>query len=188
MSTIGGPNWASIRERSRAFPDAAFEFVREGLTFTVDRRELESLTAGGAGSAGSRVKASNVTAPVQVPSQPGAARTDSVELGAGSAGVASPDGSVGGADVGAGRGSAGRHVTGVELSLGLRDFALARYGLLAGAVLRRWGFRRTDDFGVVVYAMIDRGEMRASAEDNLEDFHEVFDFDAVFGAACGSRG
>lgn len=74
-----------------------------------------------------------------------------------------------------------RHVSGQQLCLGLRDYALDRYGMLAGAVLRKWGVRKTEDFGTIVYGMIDRGEMRASPEDNYEDFRAVFDFDEAFG-------
>jgi len=55
-----------------------------------------------------------------------------------------------------------------------------RYGLLAGTVLARWGVKRTDDFGTIVYAMIDRGELRASDRDSFEDFKGVFDFAETF--------
>jgi uncharacterized repeat protein (TIGR04138 family) len=49
--------------------------------------------------------------------------------------------------------------------------------------MRRWGIRGTEDWGILVYAMIDRGEMRASERDSLDDFRGVFDFDEAFGAA-----
>lgn len=75
-----------------------------------------------------------------------------------------------------------RHVSGQQLCLGLRDLAIKRYGLLAGTVLSRWGVRRTDDFGTIVYALIDRSELRASDRDNLEDFKGVYDFAEAFGA------
>lgn len=75
-----------------------------------------------------------------------------------------------------------RHVSGQQLCLGLRDFSIERYGLLAQTVLSRWGIRRTEDFGVIVYAMIDRKELRSSPADSFEDFQGVFDFDEAFGA------
>ena len=40
-----------------------------------------------------------------------------------------------------------RHISGQQLCLGLRDFAIDRYGLLAPTVLRHWRIDRTDDFG-----------------------------------------
>ncbi|HMN41294.1 MAG TPA: hypothetical protein PKE29_10645 [Phycisphaerales bacterium] len=75
-----------------------------------------------------------------------------------------------------------RHITGQQLCAGLRDFAVRRYGLLAGTVLARWGVRTTDDFGTIVYALIDREELRASSRDTIEDFKGVYDFAEAFGA------
>lgn len=75
-----------------------------------------------------------------------------------------------------------RHVSGQQLCVGLRDHALQRYGMLAHLVLSRWGIRHTDDFGRIVFAMIEGGLMRRSTEDSPADFHEVYDFDGAFGA------
>lgn len=75
-----------------------------------------------------------------------------------------------------------RHVSGQQLCIGLRDFAIRRYGLLSRTVLARWGIYRTDDFGKIVYAMIDAGLMRRSADDSFEHFQGVYDFDEAFSA------
>ena len=76
-----------------------------------------------------------------------------------------------------------RHVTGPQLCLGLRDFAIQKYGMLARTVLERWGIRKTDDFGRIVFAMINAGLMRKSEEDSESDFQGVFDFDEGFSTA-----
>lgn len=73
-----------------------------------------------------------------------------------------------------------RHVDGQQLCLGLRDYAVERYGKLAKAVLGKWGIRETADFGRIVFAMIEVGLMRKTEEDSLEDFVDVFDFDEAF--------
>ena len=73
-----------------------------------------------------------------------------------------------------------RHVSGQQLCLGLRDYAVVRYGLLARTVLARWGIRTTDDFGRIVFAMIEAGLLRRSDEDSIEDFRSVFEFDEAF--------
>jgi uncharacterized repeat protein (TIGR04138 family) len=75
-----------------------------------------------------------------------------------------------------------RHVSGAQLCQGLRDYALDRYGLLARAVLRRWHIHRCEDFGRIVFAMIEAGIMQKTEEDTLRDFEEVFDFDQAFDA------
>lgn len=73
-----------------------------------------------------------------------------------------------------------RHVTGQQLCLGLRDYAIEHYGMLAPVVLEHWNIRRTDDFGRIVFSMIDVGWMSRSDEDTMESFRAVFDFDEAF--------
>jgi uncharacterized repeat protein (TIGR04138 family) len=72
--------------------------------------------------------------------------------------------------------SANRHVSGRELSEGLREFALLQWGMLARSVLRRWNITRTDDFGRIVFALVGSGYMTTTEEDTIEDFRNVFDF------------
>jgi len=74
-----------------------------------------------------------------------------------------------------------RHVSGQQLCMGLRDYAIQRYGLLAKPVLTRWGITRTEDFGNIVFALVDAQLMRKTDEDTIEDFRGVFDFDEAFG-------
>ena len=73
-----------------------------------------------------------------------------------------------------------RHINGQQLCLGLRDFAIDQYGLLAPDVLAHWGIRRTDDFGRIVFAMIEAGLMSKTDEDSLDDFAGVYDFRSAF--------
>ncbi|MHC4990228.1 MAG: Minf_1886 family protein [Planctomycetota bacterium] len=75
---------------------------------------------------------------------------------------------------------ADRHISGQQLCLGLRDYAIERYGLLAPTVLFHWHIRRTDDFGRIVFAMINAGLMTKTEDDHLEDFRGVYDFDEAF--------
>lgn len=72
------------------------------------------------------------------------------------------------------------HVSGQELCLGLRDYAIRRYGLLARTVLRRWNINSTDDFGRIVFALVEAGLMRKTDRDHFEDFQGVYDFDEEF--------
>jgi uncharacterized repeat protein (TIGR04138 family) len=72
------------------------------------------------------------------------------------------------------------HVSGQELCFGLRDFALEKWGMLAGLVLRRWSITSTLDFGRIVFTLVDYGMLRKTDEDSLEDFRGVFDFRLVF--------
>lgn len=75
---------------------------------------------------------------------------------------------------------ANRHVSGQELSEGLREFALLQWGFLAHTVLSRWNLRRTDDFGKIVFALVEHGHMNKTDEDTIEDFRNVFEFRSAF--------
>ena len=73
-----------------------------------------------------------------------------------------------------------KHVSGQQLCHGLREYAQAQWGLLARAVLRRWNINTTLDFGQIVFAMIDAGQLQTTDDDRLDDFKNVFDFRAAF--------
>ncbi len=75
------------------------------------------------------------------------------------------------------------HVSGQQLCLGLRDYAILQYGMLAPAVLRHWNIVRTEDFGRIVYAMITGGLMSKTADDSIDDFAAVYDFEEAFSDA-----
>jgi uncharacterized repeat protein (TIGR04138 family) len=79
-----------------------------------------------------------------------------------------------------------RHISGQQLCLGLKTYATQRYGMLAGLVLARWGMTCTDDFGTIVYALIDRQELRSSERDSIDDFKHVYDFAEAFGAGAAA--
>jgi uncharacterized repeat protein (TIGR04138 family) len=76
---------------------------------------------------------------------------------------------------------ASRHVSGRDLCEGLREYALAKWGLMARTVLTRWNVRKTYDFGRIVFAMVDNGLMQKTEEDSIDDFRDVFDFTHAFG-------
>jgi uncharacterized repeat protein (TIGR04138 family) len=75
-----------------------------------------------------------------------------------------------------------RHITGQQLCMGLRDFAIDRYGMLAPAVLGHWHIRRTEDFGRIVFAMVEHGLLSKTNDDSLDDFRCVYDFREAFSA------
>jgi uncharacterized repeat protein (TIGR04138 family) len=70
-----------------------------------------------------------------------------------------------------------RHVTGQQLCEAIRRFAVEQYGLMAKSVLHAWGVRSTNDFGEIVFNLIDIGQMKKTDTDRREDFDNIFDFD-----------
>jgi uncharacterized repeat protein (TIGR04138 family) len=48
------------------------------------------------------------------------------------------------------------HISGPELLEGVRELALQRFGLMAQAVFCHWGISSTDDFGRIVFELVER--------------------------------
>jgi uncharacterized repeat protein (TIGR04138 family) len=72
------------------------------------------------------------------------------------------------------------HVSPRELTLGLRDLARERFGLMAKTVLNQWGVKATMDFGEIVFNLIEEEIMSAQESDSRADFEEIYDFEEAF--------
>ena len=75
-----------------------------------------------------------------------------------------------------------RHVSGVELLDGIRQYALQEYGPLTLRVLNHWGVKRSEDFGEIVFALVESGVLGKTEEDRREDFAGGYDFETAFAA------
>lgn len=75
---------------------------------------------------------------------------------------------------------ASRHVTGKELTDGIRRYALQEFGPMAATVFREWGITKTEDFGRIVFLLVEAGKLGKTDEDKIEDFADGFDFDKAF--------
>ena len=73
-----------------------------------------------------------------------------------------------------------RHVTGKELLEGLRVFALDQFGPMAKTVLNNWGVHQCQDFGDIVFNLIEYKVFSKTDNDRPEDFESIYDFDAAF--------
>jgi uncharacterized repeat protein (TIGR04138 family) len=73
-----------------------------------------------------------------------------------------------------------RHVSGQELLHGLREFALKEYGPMSKAVLNEWGIKVTDDFGQVVFNLVNACVLGKNETDSPNDFKNVFTFEEAF--------
>lgn len=74
-----------------------------------------------------------------------------------------------------------RHVTGAELAWACRDFARDQFGLLAQHVLAHWGVTRTEDFGRIVFTLVEVGLLVTQPGDQEGDFDGVYQFADAFG-------
>ncbi len=72
------------------------------------------------------------------------------------------------------------HVSGKELLDGIRQLVLERFGPMSLTVLEHWGIKKTDDFGEIVFNLVEGGLLKKTAEDNLSDFKDGYDFKEAF--------
>ncbi len=73
-----------------------------------------------------------------------------------------------------------RHITGRELLDGVRDEGLKQFGPLTRSVFEYWGVQTTEDFGHIVFRLVDAGLLGKTEQDRLEDFRQVYDFGETF--------
>jgi uncharacterized repeat protein (TIGR04138 family) len=73
-----------------------------------------------------------------------------------------------------------RHVSGQELLDGLRRFAIDQFGPMAKTVLTYWGVKQCEDFGEIVFCMVEKGILGKTEQDTREDFKGGYDFDEAF--------
>lgn len=73
-----------------------------------------------------------------------------------------------------------RHVRGRELLEGIRRYSLETFGPLARTVFESWGVHRTEDFGRMVFNLVDEGLLSRQDSDSLDDFAAGFDFGETF--------
>ena len=73
-----------------------------------------------------------------------------------------------------------RHISGQELLGGMRAHALEEYGPMALVVLNEWGVSCCEDFGEIVFNMIEYDLLARTAEDSRDDFKGSYSFDEAF--------
>ncbi|MCX8157741.1 MAG: hypothetical protein N3J91_15070 [Verrucomicrobiae bacterium] len=73
-----------------------------------------------------------------------------------------------------------RHVTGQQLLEGIRELALQQFGPMAITVFEEWGIHRCEDFGEIVFNMVEQGLLSKTKEDSRADFQGGYDFDTAF--------
>ena len=76
------------------------------------------------------------------------------------------------------------HVSGQELLDGIKDYALEQFGPMARIVFEHWGIKTTDDFGEIVFNMINAGILGKTDQDSKLDFNNRYDFKDVFDKGC----
>lgn len=72
------------------------------------------------------------------------------------------------------------HVSGQELLEGMRDYALDQYGPMAFTLLQHWGVTRCEDFGDIVFNLVEKKVLGKTEHDSKADFAGGYDFREAF--------
>ena len=72
------------------------------------------------------------------------------------------------------------HVSGQQLLEGVRQYAIKQFGPMVVTVLEYWGIRRCEDFGEMVYNLINIGVFGKTDTDSIDDFKGGYSFKEAF--------
>jgi uncharacterized repeat protein (TIGR04138 family) len=73
-----------------------------------------------------------------------------------------------------------KHVTGQELLAGIRELALEMFGPMAMTVFEEWGVHNCQDFGEMVFIMVENRLLKKTEKDTRADFENGYDFHETF--------
>ncbi len=74
-----------------------------------------------------------------------------------------------------------RHVSGPELLEGIKNYAKEQFGPMARTVFEHWGVNSTEDFGHIVFNLVEAKLLSKTEDDSIEDFKDGYNFEQVFG-------
>jgi len=73
-----------------------------------------------------------------------------------------------------------KHINGIEFLEGIRRYAIEQYGPMVRTVFEHWGIKTTEDFGEIVFNLIETGLMKKTNEDTKENFKNIYNFKSAF--------
>jgi uncharacterized repeat protein (TIGR04138 family) len=72
------------------------------------------------------------------------------------------------------------HVTGQQICEAARQLALKQFGPMVPTVFAWWGLERTEDFGEMVWSLIELGVVSKTETDTKADYSLTYDFHTAF--------
>jgi len=80
-----------------------------------------------------------------------------------------------------------KHVSGLELLEGIKILLMEKFGPMTLTVLQHWGIQTTEDFGNIVFNLVDNKVLSKTDDDHIDHFRDVYDFDKVFNKGYRQR-
>lgn len=76
-----------------------------------------------------------------------------------------------------------KHVSGEELLRGIKELLISNFGPMTLSVLGHWGIKSTEDFGNIVFNLVNNKILSKNEEDSIKSFQNGYDFKETFGIA-----
>lgn len=73
-----------------------------------------------------------------------------------------------------------KHVSGEEMLEGMKELLIHKYGPMTMTVLEYWGITSTEDFGHIVFNLVENNVLSKTEEDDIGHFRNAYDFTEVF--------
>ncbi|MBF0572070.1 MAG: hypothetical protein HQL12_09410 [Candidatus Omnitrophica bacterium] len=73
-----------------------------------------------------------------------------------------------------------KHISGEELLTGIKALLLDKFGPMTLTVLEYWGIKTTDDFGNIVYNLVENKVLAKDDHDHYDSFKNAYDFEEAF--------
>lgn len=73
-----------------------------------------------------------------------------------------------------------KHVNGEEMLKGMRELLLKKFGPMTMTVLAHWGIKKTEDFGNIIFNLVENRVLSKTEDDKIEEFRNGYDFGEVF--------
>lgn len=73
-----------------------------------------------------------------------------------------------------------KHVKGEEMLQGMKDLLLNKFGPMTLTVLKHWGINNTEDFGNIVFNLVENRVLSKTEDDSIDEFRDGYDFEEVF--------
>lgn len=70
-----------------------------------------------------------------------------------------------------------RHVSGMELLVGVKEYAIKKFGPMAYEIFEEWGIRDGMSVGNIVFNMLEYNLLSKTEKDSIEDFKIDFNFE-----------
>ena len=72
------------------------------------------------------------------------------------------------------------HISGQDLLEGIKKFALKQFGPMTLTLFNEWGIQECEDFGNIVFNLVEFRVLGKTEKDKPEDFCKLYDFNEAF--------